>query len=102
MPEKTGISFLIELNSQEQTKPSRKLLLTGQADLEDTIQAINAASLHFFVPKPWSGETLINTVKEQLTTFVIENDPDLMRWATLLNTERIFDALAKKRSSFGE
>ncbi len=34
MPEKTGIDFLIELNQHDSTKPTRKLLLTGQAGLE--------------------------------------------------------------------
>ncbi|OXX26225.1 response regulator, partial [Vibrio sp. V08_P9A1T1] len=55
MPEQTGISFLIELSRNEETQHTRKVLLTGQAGLEDTVEAVNHASLHFYVAKPWDG-----------------------------------------------
>ncbi|UUM31552.1 response regulator [Vibrio japonicus] len=102
MPDQTGISFLIELNQQESTKPTRKLLLTGQAGLEDTVEAVNHSSLDFYIAKPWIGDDLRDVVKEQLTDYMIENEPDLMPWSSFLNTEKIFNAVAKKRMNFGE
>ncbi|WP_413284386.1 response regulator [Vibrio sp. MA40-2] len=102
MPEQTGISFLIELNHNELTKPARKLLLTGQADLEATVEAVNSASLDFYIAKPWHGNELVATLKQQLTQYMIENEADLMPWARVLDTEKIFNALASKRSQFGE
>ncbi|MDG3087967.1 response regulator [Vibrio hannami] len=102
MPQETGISFLIELNKQEDTKAARKLLLTGQADLEDTIQAVNNASLDYYIAKPWKGDELVAHVTEQLTSFVIQNEDDLMPWARILDTEKIFNAIADKRTQFGE
>ncbi|AAO11155.1 Response regulator [Vibrio vulnificus CMCP6] len=50
MPEQTGISFLIELSRGETTRKARKVLLTGQAGLEDTVEAVNHASLIFISP----------------------------------------------------
>ncbi|MEF1289295.1 response regulator [Vibrio sp. M260118] len=102
MPEQTGIQFLIELNEDQQTQPTRKLLLTGQAGLEDTVEAVNHSSLDFYIAKPWQGDELREVIKNQLTTFMIENEPDLMPWASTLETERVFDAIAKNRISFGE
>lgn len=102
MPEQTGISFLIELNDDEETAKTRKVLLTGQAGLEDTVQAINHASLHFYVAKPWRGDTLRETVKDQLTQYVIDNDDNLMPWIQVLDAEKILNAIAAKRMSFGE
>ncbi|MDV7104292.1 response regulator [Vibrio sp. TH_r3] len=102
MPEQTGISFLIELNHDELTKPARKLLLTGQADLEATVEAVNSASLDFYIAKPWHGNELVATLKQQLTQYMIENEADIMPWARVLDTEKIFNALASKRSQFGE
>ena len=102
MPEQTGISFLIELNRNKLTKPARKLLLTGQADLEATVEAVNSASLDFYIAKPWHGNELVATLKQQLTQYMIENEPDLMPWARVLETEKIFNAIASKRSQFGE
>ena len=102
MPEQTGISFLIELNQEKATHAAKKLLLTGQADLEATIEAVNSASLDFYIAKPWHGDELVNTVTQQLTQFMIENESDLMPWGRILDTEKIFNAIAEKRSQFGE
>lgn len=102
MPDQTGISFLIELNEASSTKPTRKLLLTGQAGLEDTVEAVNHSSLDFYIAKPWVGEELRAVVKSQLTEYMIENEPKLMPWASVLNTEKILEALAKHRMDFGE
>ena len=102
MPEQTGISFLIELNEQASTQATRKLLLTGQAGLEDTVEAINHSSLHFYIAKPWRGDELRTVIKEQLTQYMIENEPELMPWASVLNTEKIFEEMAKNRLNYGE
>ncbi|KOO08232.1 response regulator [Vibrio hepatarius] len=102
MPDQTGISFLIELNKDPATQATRKLLLTGQAGLEDTVEAVNHSCLDFYIAKPWKGDALRATVKEQLTQYMIENEPELMPWASVLDTEKIFDALAKNRVNFGE
>lgn len=102
MPEQTGISFLIELNNSENTKHAKKILLTGQADLEATVQAVNSASLDFYVAKPWRGEEIVDILTQQLTQFMIDNEPDLMPWAQILDTEKIFTAIAQKRSNYGE
>ena len=102
MPEQTGISFLIELSHDKHTAKAKKLLLTGQAGLEDTVEAINHASLDFYLAKPWSGDNIRATVKELLTQYMIENEPELMPWAQALDTEKIFNAIADNRISFGE
>ena len=102
MPEQTGISFLIELNDEPDTAKTRKVLLTGQAGLNDTVDAVNHASLDFFIAKPWMGEQLRQVVKEQLTYYVIENEKDLMPWVRVLDTEKILNAIAEKRMDFGE
>ncbi|PJC87772.1 hypothetical protein CSW98_01195 [Vibrio sp. HA2012] len=102
MPEQTGISFLIELNQYETTRPAKKLLLTGQADLEDTVQAVNSASLDYYIAKPWQKDELVITLTQQLTQYMIDNEADLMPWGKVLDTEKIFNAIAAKRSEFGE
>ncbi|GAB2662257.1 response regulator [Vibrio panuliri] len=102
MPEQTGISFLIELYDDKLTTKAKKLLLTGQAGLEDTVEAINHASLDFYLAKPWNGDEIRDTVKNLLTQFIIENEPQPMPWAQALDTEKIFNAIAENRISFGE
>ncbi|EGU9320021.1 TPA: response regulator [Vibrio parahaemolyticus] len=102
MPEQTGISFLIELSQNGDTKAARKVLLTGQAGLEDTVEAVNHASLDYYIAKPWKGEDLRQAITSQLTAFVIENDDNLLSWTTILDSEAILNAMADRRASFGE
>lgn len=66
------------------------------------MEAVNHSCLDFYIAKPWKGDALRATVKEQLTQYMIENEPELMPWASVLDTEKIFDALAKNRVNFGE
>ncbi|MFM2657062.1 response regulator [Vibrio owensii] len=102
MPEQTGISFLIELSQNDDTKSARKVLLTGQAGLEDTVEAVNHASLDYYIAKPWKGEELREAIISQLTAFMIENDDNLLSWTSILDAEAILNAMADRRASFGE
>lgn len=102
MPEQTGISFLIELSQNKETAQTRKVLLTGQAGLEDTVEAVNHSSLHFYVAKPWNGDKLREIIKDQLTQYMIANESELMPWARVLDAEKIFNSIAENRINFGE
>lgn len=102
MPEELGVDFLVELNTTPGTHNARKLLLTGQAGMEETVQAVNHASLDYFIAKPWEGSTLQQIVSDQLTTFVIENDSNLLPWVSVLNAERIMEAISNNRLSYSD
>lgn len=41
-----------------------RLLLTGQADLGSTIEAINRGRLHRFISKPWNDDELLLTLRQ--------------------------------------
>lgn len=102
MPGETGIDFLIELKHQSETTRSRRVLLTGQAGLEETVQAVNNASLDYYISKPWDGNQLKDIVIDQLTTYIIDNEKELMPWARVLDTSRIMVALSDKRLSLSD
>jgi two-component system chemotaxis response regulator CheY len=56
MPGLKGDELLEKVN---QISPDTiKILLTGQAGLQDTIDAINKGGLNYFVEKPWNIEEL--------------------------------------------
>ncbi|KXF81718.1 response regulator [Enterovibrio coralii] len=102
MPEDLGVDFLIELNRDDVTARAKKVLLTGQAGLEETVQAVNNNSLDYFISKPWSGENLKEIVREQLSTYVIDNDSNLLQWVSVLDAERIMQAISDNRLSFSD
>ncbi|CAM3947504.1 response regulator [Vibrio neonatus] len=102
MPKETGVNFLIELHNNPKTLSSKKILLTGQADLNDTVNAINHHCLDFYIAKPWHKDELIKTVTAHLTRYVLDTQPDPMPWAKYLDTAKILQAMSEKRIQFGE
>jgi response regulator RpfG family c-di-GMP phosphodiesterase len=56
MPGMNGIAFLLEL---KKTHPfATRVLLTGYADKENAIKAINEVGLYQYIEKPWRNEDL--------------------------------------------
>lgn len=102
MPDDLGVDFLIELNQSPETANARKLLLTGQAGLEETIQAVNHSSLDYFITKPWQGDALKKIVVDQLTSFVIAHDDNLMSWIRVLDAERVMQSISDNRLNYSD
>lgn len=56
MPGMDGITFLRQ--ARELRPFTARILLTGYADKENAIRAINEASLYYYLEKPWDNEHL--------------------------------------------
>ena len=89
MPGDNGVDLMIEMQKDEFTKPTRKVLITGQAGLEDTIQAVNNARLNHYLSKPWNPQNLIEVVKDELTSYVIEQEKELLPYMAVLDAPRL-------------
>lgn len=64
MPEMDGISLLTEARTNHPHAP--RVLLTGYADKENAIKAINQVQLYQYVEKPWDNGQLKNIIKNGL------------------------------------
>jgi len=56
MPEMDGLRFLARVREIRQEVP--RILLTGYADKENAIKAINEIGLYQYLEKPWNNEDL--------------------------------------------
>ena len=56
MPDMTGIDFLLEIKKLHPY--ATRILLTGYADKENAIKAINEVGLYQYVEKPWDNNEL--------------------------------------------
>ncbi|MHB9117429.1 MAG: response regulator [Burkholderiales bacterium] len=64
MPDMNGVDFLIAF---KQLQPNaERLILSGYADLEALIGAINEAQIFRFIAKPWNHYELMSTVAQAL------------------------------------
>ena len=57
MPEMDGISFLIKVRELKPEVP--RIILTGYADKENAIKAINQVGLFQYIEKPWDNEDIL-------------------------------------------
>ena len=61
MPEMNGLQFLTE--AKKLYPETSMILLTGYADKENAIKAINEIGLYKYIEKPWDNDDLIVNIK---------------------------------------
>lgn len=72
MPGMSGVDFL---NACKLINPDPiRILITGYADLESTINAINEAEIYRFIKKPWDKLDLLQTLNEAQKKYSLEQE----------------------------
>ncbi|MEX2527240.1 MAG: response regulator [Gemmatimonadota bacterium] len=74
MPEMDGVSFLKEVRSRR--PHTSRILLTGYADVENAIRAINEAGLYQYVQKPWDNDHLHMVIRNGMERSTLVNELD--------------------------
>jgi len=69
MPEMDGISFLAEVKKKFPMVP--RILLTGYADKENAIKAINNVGLYQYIEKPWDNDDLRLIIRNGLEKTIL-------------------------------
>ena len=96
MPEWNGVDFLSEINEDMRFTKIKKLLLTGLATHEDTIRAINNASIDYYIEKPWNSDDLIKTVKVLITKYLLHSGIDYNKYIEILDQQILYRDLRKQ------
>ena len=65
MPDVTGVELLSEIRNRY--PETVRIMLSGQADLDDVIRAVNDGAVYKFLTKPWHNDTLRSVLKEAAT-----------------------------------
>lgn len=96
LPGRSGVDLLIDLHDHEATRRIRKVLVTGQADQQDTIRAVNDADLDHYIAKPWDPAELVQVAVDQLTDFVLDVGLDPLAHMRDLDGARLAEAYAAR------
>ncbi len=64
MPEMDGITFLAQVRDDKPEIP--RIILTGYADKENAIKAINEVGLFQYIEKPWDNDDLLIILRNGL------------------------------------
>lgn len=97
LPGRTGVDLLVELAADPATEHVATVLVTGQADQQDTIRAVNHAGLDYYLAKPWDPGELLRVVRTTLTDVVERLRLDPLPHLALLDPQRAMD-LVRRRS----
>ena len=93
LPGESGVDFLVELTHDERFSSTRTVLVTGQADQDDTIKAVYEASFDYYIAKPWDPQKLVAVVREQLTNYVLESGINPLPYLPVLDGVRVMEAI---------
>lgn len=64
MPEMNGIEFLAKVREIKPEVP--RIILTGYADKENAIKAINEVGLYQYIEKPWDNDDILIIIRNGL------------------------------------
>ncbi len=82
MPSMDGATFL---SRARQIQPETvRYLMTGHADMADTIHALNAGGISRYIAKPWQDDDLLQTLREGLKLLHLAQERD----ALLIETQQ--------------
>ncbi|MEM9743728.1 MAG: EAL domain-containing protein [Pseudomonadota bacterium] len=75
MPGMTGTELLSAV--RQRYPETVRLMLTGEADMQAVIEAINEGAIYKFLTKPWCNDTLRSTLKEACASAVSFKQPQI-------------------------
>ena len=96
MPGTTGVEFLVQMMDDDRTAATRKVLVTGQAQLRDTVRAVNEANLDHYIAKPWDVDELHQVVRTMLTDYVEDMDIDPLPYLDVLDASRAMELVRRR------
>src|SRR5207244_8265221 len=74
MPRMSGVQLLEWV--RERSPKTIRLLMTGFADLEDAVEAINRGKVYRYLFKPWRADELVQILREAARTFNLERETE--------------------------
>ena len=72
MPDMSGVEFLYFVN--EAHPQTKRILLTGEANTEAVVSAVNDGGIHKFFVKPWDNSELANAIAECVNLHSLEQE----------------------------
>lgn len=83
MPRMTGVEFLRK--SIDISRDSIRILVTGYADMETVINAVNLGHIYYYISKPWTYDEMKIIIKRAIETYRLR----LLNKELLIQSERM-------------
>ncbi|WP_100642939.1 HD domain-containing phosphohydrolase [Alteromonas facilis] len=102
MPDMNGAEFFSY--AAKRVPHTKRILLTGYADIDSTITAINEGAINHYVRKPWQSDTLLALIQSMITDIYSERNNRYLQRAvicsrkTLRNTNKRLKASVQRKT----
>lgn len=96
MPDMKGDEVLRRM--YERSPKTLTIMLTGQAGMQDIINAVNDANLYHYIAKPWEELNLAMTVKEALKRYLQDKELELQN-SLLKETNKTLEMKVRERTA---
>lgn len=87
MPEMDGARFLEHV--RERWPSTLRLLLTGYADIQSILDAINRGEIYRYITKPWDDNDILLIVRHALERKALEDEKQRLEALTLVQNEEL-------------
>ena len=87
MPEMTGVKFLSR--SRGISPDSIRIMLTGYADINATVDAINSGDVKYYFNKPWDDEFFLSRIQESLDLYAAKEENSRLNELTQRQNEKL-------------
>ncbi|NMR26113.1 response regulator [Pseudoalteromonas sp. NEC-BIFX-2020_015] len=77
MPKMTGAEFLEQ--AQKLAPDTQRILLTGYADIETTLAAVNQGQIHGYIQKPWQNDLLLRSIVGSIEKYQLKKQNKLLQ-----------------------
>ncbi|MFT4834076.1 MAG: LytS/YehU family sensor histidine kinase [Marinoscillum sp.] len=97
MPNMTGVEFL--KRSIQVARDSIRILVTGYADMETVISAVNQGHIYYYISKPWTYDEMTIVIKRAIETQRLKVlNKELMVKAERVEKEKVIAELENLRN----
>lgn len=87
MPEMDGVQFLEQV--RERWPAVVRIMLTGYADINSTVAAINRGEIHRYIAKPWDDQDMLLSVSDGLRRKQLEQENRRLDQLTQAQNEQL-------------
>ena len=75
MPTMNGAQFLEQ--ARNKAPETQRILLTGYAEIETTLAAVNLAQINGYIQKPWQNDMLLRSINDSIEKFQLKKQNKL-------------------------
>ena len=94
MPEMNGTDFFALI--KESHPDAMRILLTGYADLEAVVDAINQGQVYRYITKPWKETEIVDIIKSAFEVYTLRMENKILTKSLLQANEQLEYLLRQK------